>query len=298
MPSVDAMGNSTGEGLSELPTDGPGGTVEKLGPLWSKLESDKGLPSGYMQRMAKIESNFDPNAYNPSGAAGLFQFMPSTAKEYGLSDPYDPVASSHAAAALAGNNAKYLEKKLGRSPNSGELYLAHQQGMGGATKLLSNPNAMAVDVVGRQAVIQNGGNESMTAGQFASLWTSKFGGSPAVSSGSKSNTKMTSSAPSPGAGSTPASGKNKSSGGIVANAIGAVGKLAGNLIGDLSKSTSMKSSMPQVAAASSGGSTGATTSTGGSSGGSNKLPTGGSSNPLPAIDNMFAKLFDESAMFT
>jgi hypothetical protein len=67
------------------------------------------------------------------------------------------------------------------------------------------------------------------------------------------------------------------------------------LIGDLSKSTSMKSATPQVAAASTGGSSGG--STGSSSGGSSKLPTGGSSSPLVAIDQMFAKLFDGSAMF-
>ncbi len=65
---------------------------------------------------------------------------------------------------------------LGRPVTGGELYLAHQQGPGGAAKLLSNPNALAVDIVGAKAVKLNGGNEKMTAGEFANIWISKFNG--------------------------------------------------------------------------------------------------------------------------
>ena len=117
------------------------------------------------------------------------------------------------------------------------------------------------------------------------------------SPGSKAATMMASAAPTPSTGRSTAAPSAGASGGSVAQSVASIGKLAGNLIGNLSKSTSMKSATPQVAAASSGGSGGALASTGSLGGGSSKLPTGGSSNPLPAIDNMFAKLFDESAMF-
>jgi hypothetical protein len=44
------------------------------------------------------ESRHNPRAYNPkSGAAGQYQFLPATARQYGLRDPYDPVASRNAA---------------------------------------------------------------------------------------------------------------------------------------------------------------------------------------------------------
>lgn len=134
-----------------------------------------GLDPRTMSRIAEIESSFRPNAKNPtSSAGGLFQFIDSTAKSYGLTNRYDPATAADAASRLARDNAAILRKRLGRDPLPGELYLAHQQGAGGAAKLLANPNARAVDVVGAKAVRLNGGSADMTAGQFADLWIGKF----------------------------------------------------------------------------------------------------------------------------
>lgn len=44
------------------------------------------------------ESRFDPEATGPGGSAGLFQFMPFTWKELGLSDPHDPAQAIPAGA--------------------------------------------------------------------------------------------------------------------------------------------------------------------------------------------------------
>ncbi|WP_276200312.1 transglycosylase SLT domain-containing protein [Chelatococcus sp. XZ-Ab1] len=137
-----------------------------------------GISSELLHRIAWIESRFDPNALNPnSKAAGPFQFIPSTWRQYGAgASPHDPIASADAAARLLLDNKRYLERTLGRTVTDGELYLAHQQGAGGAAKLLSNPNARAVDVVGWRAVTLNGGTPEMTAGQFAQLWIRKVEG--------------------------------------------------------------------------------------------------------------------------
>jgi hypothetical protein len=130
-----------------------------------------------LERVAGLESSFNPNARNPSSSAGgLFQFLDGTATQYGLRNRYDPAEASDAAARLMRDNRDSLRAALGRDPTAGELYLAHQQGAGGAQKLLSNPNARAVDVVGADAVRLNGGNEAMTAGEFAAMWTRKAGG--------------------------------------------------------------------------------------------------------------------------
>jgi len=46
------------------------------------------------------ESGFNPRARSPSGALGIAQFMPGTARAYGLRDPFDPDASIDAQAHL------------------------------------------------------------------------------------------------------------------------------------------------------------------------------------------------------
>jgi len=152
----------------------PPASLQAMLPTFARVGGAYGITPQYLATTAGIESNGNPNARNPSGAAGMFQFMPATAKQYGLTDPMDATASADAAARLAADNKASLSRALGRDVSDAELYLAHQQGAGGAAKLLANANAPAVSIVGRQAVIQNGGSPDMTAGQFAQLWTDKY----------------------------------------------------------------------------------------------------------------------------
>lgn len=137
-----------------------------------------------LMTIAQLESGGNPNAQNPSSSAGgLFQFTDATAGQYGLINKYDPIQSADAGARLARDNQKSLQNALGRQPTTGEIYLAHQQGAGGAAALLSHPNENVVDVLARvyggdrdkaaQVVQQNGGSVDMTAGQFAGKWTGK-----------------------------------------------------------------------------------------------------------------------------
>lgn len=48
------------------------------------------VPVALLVAMAKVESEFDPNAVSGAGAIGIMQLMPSTAAALGVSDPYDP----------------------------------------------------------------------------------------------------------------------------------------------------------------------------------------------------------------
>lgn len=63
-----------------------------------------GADADQLLRVAWCESRYDPNAYNASGASGLFQFMPRTwaanSARVGLTgaSPFDPVASANVAA--------------------------------------------------------------------------------------------------------------------------------------------------------------------------------------------------------
>ena len=125
--------------------------------------------------IAKIESNFDAAAINrQSGACGVFQFMPGTARQYGLPNCRNAEANIRAAARLLLDNQRAFVQAFGRKPTGGESYLMHQQGADGAIKLLRHPNVLATSIIGKQAVIQNGGKPTMTATQFADLWIRKF----------------------------------------------------------------------------------------------------------------------------
>lgn len=64
--------------------------------------------TGLLTGIAKVESNFDPNAKaKGSTAAGMFQFTKATQKDYGLTNPHDAAASAGAAAA-------YIDKLIQR----------------------------------------------------------------------------------------------------------------------------------------------------------------------------------------
>jgi hypothetical protein len=150
--------------------------------LFGDLERQYGLPAGYLARTYQIESGSGANLYNPlSKAAGGFQFIPSTAKQYGLKDPYDLAQSAEAAARLAADNRASLQKAGIESPTAAQLYLAHQQGASGANKLLGGADTKATDIVGEKAVLWNAGKASMTGPEFAERIMAKFEGTtPAV----------------------------------------------------------------------------------------------------------------------
>ena len=48
------------------------------------------LPVEFLTRLIWRESSFRPGAVSPAGARGIAQFMPGTAQERGLADPFDP----------------------------------------------------------------------------------------------------------------------------------------------------------------------------------------------------------------
>ena len=151
-----------------------------------------GVNPDAMTAIAKIESGFNPSAQNPnSSAGGLFQQIDSNARAYGVSDRFDPVQSAEGAARFAQENTRTLRNVLGRDPSAGELYLAHQQGPGGASRLLRNPNARAADVVGADAVRLNGGTLDMTAGEFANIWINKAERALGQVSGGAGDTQLT-----------------------------------------------------------------------------------------------------------
>ncbi len=135
-------------------------------------------PANYYARTAQIENpKGDPNATSPTGATGTFQFMPSTWAKYGGGADIHGDQTA-AMTALTQDNNLALSSALGRPPTAAELYLAHQQGAGGAIKLLTNPAATPAQLGLGNAVSVNGGDPNAPAADFVSKWGQKFAGVP------------------------------------------------------------------------------------------------------------------------
>jgi len=77
-------------------------------PYIREVMRQAGLPQE-LAALPHVESSFNPSAYSHAGAAGLWQFMPGTGKQYlridrAVDERYDPWKSSEAAAKLLGAN--------------------------------------------------------------------------------------------------------------------------------------------------------------------------------------------------
>ena len=77
-----------------------------LGALKSAAEKYN-IPVDILANLVKNESGFNPNAVSPVGAQGLAQLMPETAKELGVTDPFDVHQNLHGA-------ASYLRKLINK----------------------------------------------------------------------------------------------------------------------------------------------------------------------------------------
>ncbi|PXW52788.1 lytic transglycosylase domain-containing protein [Methylobacterium sp. B4] len=109
------------------------------------------LPVPFLTRLIWRESSFRVGVVSPAGAQGVAQFMPGTAKDRGLSDPFDPEqAIPHAAHFLAD-----LERQFG---NLGLAAAAYNGGPGrvsawlaGSGGLPAETRAYVIAITGRPA---------------------------------------------------------------------------------------------------------------------------------------------------
>jgi membrane-bound lytic murein transglycosylase D len=83
--------------------------VPKLKPIFTT----GGVPSALVW-LAEVESSFNPEARSPVGAAGLFQFMPATARSLGLSlSPHDERLNPERSGQAAAKYLRYLHGRFG-----------------------------------------------------------------------------------------------------------------------------------------------------------------------------------------
>jgi membrane-bound lytic murein transglycosylase D len=81
-------------------------------PVFEEIFESYGVPRE-VSRLVFVESLFNERAFSKSGAAGLWQFMPGTARHFmtvnhQIDQRYDPILSTHGAARLLLKNYQIL----------------------------------------------------------------------------------------------------------------------------------------------------------------------------------------------
>ena len=95
--------------------------------------------------LAEVESSFDPEAQSPAGARGLFQFMPATAKRFGLSTfPRDERTHPQKSARAA---AQYLRFLHGRFADWPLALAAYNAGEGRVSRELAKAKRRSFDEI-------------------------------------------------------------------------------------------------------------------------------------------------------
>lgn len=166
----------------------------------SELDS---MPRSILRAFAAIESGGNSQARTGS-YCGVYQLSHSEFRKYGgRGNIFDPKANTDIAARKLRSESDAFALEYGRAPTATELYMVHQQGVGGAAMHMANPdwpawlNMYLTDEGrrkgpgwARQAIWGNvpadqraqfpGGVDSITSRQFMDMWAAKmarFGGS-------------------------------------------------------------------------------------------------------------------------
>jgi hypothetical protein len=94
------------------------------------VSREQGVDARLVKAVIQVESGYQQRARSPKGAMGLMQLMPDTARQYAVSDPYDPRANIEA-------GIRHLKSLLERFPlalalaayNAGEAAVARFGGL-------------------------------------------------------------------------------------------------------------------------------------------------------------------------
>lgn len=118
------------------------------------------LPVDYLTRLIWQESRFNAHAVSPKGAQGMAQFMPGTAAERGLADPFDPEQAIPKAANLLAD----LRSQFG---NLGLAAAAYNAGPQRVTDWLARKGGMPAETRSYVLIVTGADIEDWRAGPAA-----------------------------------------------------------------------------------------------------------------------------------
>jgi hypothetical protein len=93
-PGSRSLGLGPPRGVSGLPSFVP----PRYAPAIRRASQRWSVGAALLAAQIHVESNFNPLARSPAGAQGIAQFMPGTARAYGLRNPFDATAAIDAQA--------------------------------------------------------------------------------------------------------------------------------------------------------------------------------------------------------
>lgn len=101
---------------------------KSLDDIFEEASRKYNVPLNLLKAIGKAESDFNPKAVSKSGARGVMQLMPGTAKDLGVTDSFDPEQN-----VMGGS--KYISDLLKRYDGDTKLALAaYNAGMGNVKK--------------------------------------------------------------------------------------------------------------------------------------------------------------------
>ena len=149
MPPLNAW--SADNPSVSTPVQPPVPTVGQICAAIATQADGHGVPRDFFARLIWKESRFDVSATSPVGAQGIAQFMPGTAKERNLDDPFDFAKALPASAALL----KDLRRSFGNwglaaaAYNAGPTRVANWLSSGGFLPL--ETEEYVLDITGHSA---------------------------------------------------------------------------------------------------------------------------------------------------
>jgi hypothetical protein len=120
--------------------------------------------ASFLTRILWQESGFRTDATSPAGAAGVAQFMPGTAAERGLVNPYDPGSA-------IGEAARLLAEFSSRFGNLGLAAAAYNGGAGRVSQWLHAQSGLSAET---QLYVL------AVTGRRVETWRTSTGGAPAI----------------------------------------------------------------------------------------------------------------------
>ncbi|MBR0685382.1 lytic transglycosylase domain-containing protein [Bradyrhizobium manausense] len=119
----------------ETAVQAPASPTEQFCRALKEAAEESGIPVPFFARLLWQESRFKSNEVSQAGAQGVAQFMPETAAEVGLDDPFDPMKALPA-------SAKFLRKLRDDFGNLGLAAAAYNAGPGRIQKWLAKESEL------------------------------------------------------------------------------------------------------------------------------------------------------------